>query len=289
MNDQSDSVAATSAEPEDQSPVDIHKPKPWHGFREFLKEYLIIVVGVLTALGGEQLVEEIHWNQKVHRAIERENSELERIYYLAYERAVVQGCIEARADRLKKALLAADGAWTPAPDMGSIAASGRGSVLVTPTRNWPDQGWKSLVADGTASHLGREQERLYAITISQVESLNARNDIEREQVASLNVLSNATVLSRSERNALVQKLEEEKIRSANMVLSARQVLDRMGQMMDVGRAKAQAQSAILGNSSTYRSCFEQGLLPPGSAPPRALSEADRRLLGMGPAATQGAR
>ena len=32
--------------------MDIHKPKPWHGFREFLKEYAIIVVGVLTALGG---------------------------------------------------------------------------------------------------------------------------------------------------------------------------------------------------------------------------------------------
>jgi hypothetical protein len=30
--------------------MDIHKPKPWHGLREFLKEYLIIVIGVLTAL-----------------------------------------------------------------------------------------------------------------------------------------------------------------------------------------------------------------------------------------------
>ena len=27
--------------------MDIHKPKPWHGVREFLKEYVIIVVGVL--------------------------------------------------------------------------------------------------------------------------------------------------------------------------------------------------------------------------------------------------
>jgi hypothetical protein len=35
----------------------IHKPKSWTGWREFLKEYLIIVVGVLTALGGEQMVE----------------------------------------------------------------------------------------------------------------------------------------------------------------------------------------------------------------------------------------
>jgi hypothetical protein len=32
--------------------MDIHKPKPWHGVREFLKEYVIIVVGVLTALAG---------------------------------------------------------------------------------------------------------------------------------------------------------------------------------------------------------------------------------------------
>ena len=30
--------------------MDIHKPKPWHGVREFLKEYLIIVVGAQTAL-----------------------------------------------------------------------------------------------------------------------------------------------------------------------------------------------------------------------------------------------
>jgi hypothetical protein len=40
--------------------MDIHKPKPWRGLREFLKEYLIIVVGVLTALAGEQIVESVH-------------------------------------------------------------------------------------------------------------------------------------------------------------------------------------------------------------------------------------
>ena len=41
--------------------MDIHKPKPWHGWREFLKEYVIIVVGVLTALAAEQAVEWLHW------------------------------------------------------------------------------------------------------------------------------------------------------------------------------------------------------------------------------------
>jgi hypothetical protein len=41
--------------------MDIHKPKPWHGLREFLKEYVIIAVGVMTALGAEAVVENLHW------------------------------------------------------------------------------------------------------------------------------------------------------------------------------------------------------------------------------------
>src|SRR6185437_10385130 len=44
--------------------MDIHKPKPWHGLREFLKEYVIIVVGVLTALGAEAVVEWAHWRHQ---------------------------------------------------------------------------------------------------------------------------------------------------------------------------------------------------------------------------------
>ena len=48
--------------------MDIHKPKPWHGLREFLKEYVIIVVGVLTALGAEQAVDWLHWRHEVAEA-----------------------------------------------------------------------------------------------------------------------------------------------------------------------------------------------------------------------------
>ena len=37
--------------------MDIHKPKPWRGWPEFLKEIGTIVIGVLIALGAEQGVE----------------------------------------------------------------------------------------------------------------------------------------------------------------------------------------------------------------------------------------
>jgi hypothetical protein len=48
--------------------MDIHKPKPWHGWREFLKEYAIIVVGVLTALGAEQIVVAVDRHEQVEQA-----------------------------------------------------------------------------------------------------------------------------------------------------------------------------------------------------------------------------
>jgi hypothetical protein len=42
-----------------------HLPKPLHGWRAFAGEVGIIVVGVLIALGAEQVVEDIRWHQKV--------------------------------------------------------------------------------------------------------------------------------------------------------------------------------------------------------------------------------
>lgn len=43
----------------------IHLPKPLHGWREFVGEVGIIVIGVLIALVAEQVVEDWNWQQKV--------------------------------------------------------------------------------------------------------------------------------------------------------------------------------------------------------------------------------
>ena len=43
----------------------IHLPQPAHGWRAFVGEVAIIVLGVAIALAGEQLVEEWRWHQKV--------------------------------------------------------------------------------------------------------------------------------------------------------------------------------------------------------------------------------
>lgn len=45
--------------------MDVHKPKPWRGWRELLKEVGTIVIGVLIALSAEQAVEWLHWRSEV--------------------------------------------------------------------------------------------------------------------------------------------------------------------------------------------------------------------------------
>jgi len=48
-----------------------HLPKPLHGWREFVGEVAIIVLGVLIALGAEQVVEWLHWRHQQHETLER--------------------------------------------------------------------------------------------------------------------------------------------------------------------------------------------------------------------------
>ena len=78
-----------------------HLPKPMHGWRQFAGEVGIIVIGVLIALGAEQLVETAHWNHQVetfrkvvHREVANDLG--------TYEFRIKQnGCVKRRLDDLE--------------------------------------------------------------------------------------------------------------------------------------------------------------------------------------------
>ena len=78
--------------------MDVHKPKPVHTWREFLKEYAIIVLGVITALAAEQAVEWLHWRHEVElgrNAIAGEITAHNEWYRF---RVAIAPCIERRMD-----------------------------------------------------------------------------------------------------------------------------------------------------------------------------------------------
>jgi hypothetical protein len=79
----------------------IHLPKVPHSWREFFKEYAIIVLGVLTALGLEQMVESVHERHLAHEAEDAIRQELQENIDRAAYRLTQQDCIENRLDQIE--------------------------------------------------------------------------------------------------------------------------------------------------------------------------------------------
>jgi len=67
----------------------VHPPKPVHGWREFLNEVAIIVVGILIALAAENIVERMRWNEEADHATESVKDELETAAVYAWERMAI--------------------------------------------------------------------------------------------------------------------------------------------------------------------------------------------------------
>jgi hypothetical protein len=80
--------------------MDIHKPKPIHNWREFLKEVGIIVLGVSIALAAEQGVERWHQGQQYREAREAMRTELSYDRYNISRRDLFAACTRRRMDEI---------------------------------------------------------------------------------------------------------------------------------------------------------------------------------------------
>jgi len=82
-----------------------HLPKPLHGWREFLGEVGIIVIGVLLALTAEQIVEAWHWRNEARefrQAVDREVAL--NLGYYAIDQLQAK-CAMNRLDELQQVLV----------------------------------------------------------------------------------------------------------------------------------------------------------------------------------------
>ena len=99
----------------------LHLPKPLHGWREFAGEVGIIVIGICIALGAEQLVESIHWENEVSEFRTSINHEVAENLGSFEFRMKQDRCVEARLSELETWL---DGWRKGAPQtlLGPISA-----------------------------------------------------------------------------------------------------------------------------------------------------------------------
>ena len=159
--------------------MDIHKPKPWHGVREFLKEYLIIVVGVLTALGAEQGVEWLHWRHVIAEARHELKLDQMRLISRLGDRQAMSPCLARRLDELSAVLDQAE-VTRRLPPIGEIGQPG----LVP----WNLRSWSSLVSGGVLPHFPRAEAERYSAEALYLATVPARETVEDDSWSALRAM-----------------------------------------------------------------------------------------------------
>jgi hypothetical protein len=159
--------------------MDIHKPKPWHGLREFFKEYAIIVLGVLTALGAEQAVEELHWRHAVREGREAIRGEIASQTSYFRSRARMADCVDRHIAQVGELIeqAARDGRKPEAANVGLRV----GSLLRTSE-------WSSEVSAQSLVHFPRSEREGFTAFYDQTTDLIHWRDEEDRLWDSIAVL-----------------------------------------------------------------------------------------------------
>jgi len=179
--------------------MDIHKPKPWHGLREFLKEYLIIVVGVLTALGAEAVVEGLHWRHVLSEEREALDAEVETLRGAVLSRVELQPCIDARLAAVATLIRRHDQGLTP----DTVGPIGR-PVYYTPATGT----WDLAVADQSLSRMPFPERRKYLFVYERFGAYSRNANDERAAWRSLQILNEAKSLPAADWSGVRQAYEQ---------------------------------------------------------------------------------
>jgi hypothetical protein len=156
--------------------MDIHKPKPWRGWPEFVKEIGTIVIGVLIALGGEQVVETLHRGEQAKLAERAMRLELgDDDGPQAYGRVVIGHCLDDRLAQIH------DGADTATADELRRWVSS----YLPPIRTWDSEAWKVIVASDVGNFMGAERLVEWSAAYRNVPLMTDTNQREAQLAAEL--------------------------------------------------------------------------------------------------------
>lgn len=184
----------------------IGKLIPRQGWRVFIGEVGVIVLGVLIALVAQQVAENWQWRQTVERTKTDLNAQISAAIANSAERAAVDPCLSQRLSELATKVAASRGEWKGDPyilpgersvkEVVRYAVSG---VYRTPERGFPDDVWQQAKAGGVLSHMTPTDIALYADAFSGVSSLRSSSEPEQELQAELSFLAFDGPLSPSDR------------------------------------------------------------------------------------------
>jgi hypothetical protein len=207
--------------------MDLHKPKPWNGAREFLKEYLIIVVGVLTALAAESGVEWLHWRHEVAVADAGLHKELRHDGLFAYEAIAAWPCEEKRLEELSAALRRTTGVWK---GQAYVTPIGRRVSFVAPGHAWPAASWDEYKGNGAVQHMPEDRRWLFNVAYIDVAGERSWGAELGQSSAELAILADDLPLSEVTRDRELAAIERARVAGWYASFVGKQLVDTLGSL-----------------------------------------------------------
>ena len=224
--------------------------------RAFAFEVGVVVVGVLIALGAQELVDDWTWQRKADAGEDMLRQEAADGSLYLVEQVVTVPCVIAQIDRLSDKLKTG-GPWKGAATYPSVAGD---MVIRAPSRSMVDTAWQSLVNDGTAVHFDDERRHLTSSYYRASTSLDELLDQTETLRARLNVAAVPLTLGADSRFLLLQTLGDLRYRTLMQKLVALQMLESLRQLGRLPpREQLNAQLAAIPRASTIGECRAQGL------------------------------
>ena len=181
----------------------VHLPKPLHGWREFVGEVGIIVLGVLIALGAEQVVEALHWRYETAALRESLHREIRDDQWNAGLRVMISNCIRQRILRLDNELKRPSVAWAADPIEGGDEQ--RWSAIPVAFKFPSMQSfytigqWQTALASGELAHMPYGERNGYSYTYQAIDDLRSFSAREEALVGRLQPLASDQQLNATQR------------------------------------------------------------------------------------------
>ena len=160
--------------------MDIHKPKPWHGGREFLQEVGTIVLGVLIALAMEQAAEWAHWRQKIADLRVSMTAELASDDGpQAYTRLAISRCMDQQLDALQRAAEQGQSRF----ELAKLA-----KAYPVSDETWDTEGWKGFLAADGPAHMSAAEADSWWLDYAMIPKMDQIGEDERQALGALRAI-----------------------------------------------------------------------------------------------------
>jgi hypothetical protein len=197
----------------------VHGPKLFGDWRDFGREYAIIVLGVLTALLAQQAADSLNWQQKVDAAVADMDNELgSGDGPQAYARLAMHDCVAVRLTSLRSAIEHGDRA-------AAVALIDR---IWFPERTYDSLAREAATASDVASHMPHQRMLQYRITYEVIPDMDRLADRELVDLSRLRALPRkGGALETSEKLAAIGAIEALRVDNDAISREARFLLRHM--------------------------------------------------------------